>query len=157
MTRILLLVAGALHFLFMLGEFFPWHSPILFQWLSMDLSWSNVAEKHFVISVVHNAAIYNGIVSAGLFFAACAGAGTTAHGTPRTMAYAAAPSMAHDATRMATVLLVGAAIAGVFGAITLGWLVIFQAVIVGLVLVGLWKVALLKIVAQWLPPAKVRP
>jgi uncharacterized membrane protein len=90
-------VAGLLHLSFMLLELIPWKWPLAFQLTSHGLNFTQ-EQKHYVSSVVQNAGIYNGIVAGGLFFAAYAGA---------------------SATDVARVLLIGAAVAGLFGALTL--------------------------------------
>jgi len=122
-------VAAALHAGFAAGELLPWQDPCLFHVLSMDksLMWSRVPKENldFVISVVHNAGVYNGIVAAGLVAAA----------------QAWRPDGPHAATLIATVLLVGAGVAGLVGALTLGPLVILQTVVAAFMLLGVGHVA----------------
>jgi hypothetical protein len=71
-------------------------------------------QLHLVKTVLHNAGIYNGIVAGGLFWAASGEASLD----------------------VARVMLIGAVVAGVFGAVTIDWPTAVQAVfgIVGLVL-----------------------
>lgn len=104
-----LLVVAALRATFMAGELFPWSSPALLQKLSRslpqvvgaDLSPEGKWTEHqqtLVASIVRNAGIYNAILAGGLIWAAW----------PET------PN--RDVAR---VLLAGAAVAGVFGTLTL--------------------------------------
>jgi putative membrane protein len=90
--------AGLLHFTFMFLELIPWKLPFAIQWTTGDLPSFTPDQQHFVRGIVQNAGIYNGIVAGGLIYAAYAG-------TP--------------AADVARVLLIGAAVAGVFGALTL--------------------------------------
>jgi putative membrane protein len=108
-----LVVAAALHALFMLGELFPWDTPFVLRRVS-EKERAKLPEevrktlpegelftkdqKPLVATIVHNAGIYNGIIAGGLFWAASAGA---------------------SATDVARVLLTGAIVAGVFGTVTL--------------------------------------
>src|SRR5438105_2787868 len=116
-----LVAAAALHTLFMLCELFPWGTPLILRSASKkecarltDKERAELSEeerdrvsrgelfakyqKRLVATIVHNAGIYNGIVAAGLFWAVHAG------------------PPAADGTR---VLLIGAVVAGLFGAVTL--------------------------------------
>lgn len=96
-----LTVVAALHAFFMLGELLPWEAPLVLQKVSEKLPKGEQFSKHqqpLVATIVHNAGIYNGILAAGLFWAAFAGAA---------------------ATDVARVLLIGATVAGVFGTMTL--------------------------------------
>jgi uncharacterized membrane protein len=92
---------GVLHLLFMVGELYPWESPLIMalvlkKWPhKLDLSPN---DRHFVSMVVHNAGIYNGIVAIGLFAAASVGPG---------------------AYPVQIALLAGGVAAGLFGARTL--------------------------------------
>lgn len=92
---------AALHAVFMLCELFPWASPILVRIVSKTLpngqEWSD-PQRALVATIVHNAGIYNAILSGGLFWAAWTG---------------------DPARDVARVLLAGAAVAGVFGTATL--------------------------------------
>ena len=92
----ILIVAGGLHLLFLLLELFPWSWPIAARRASEKVPAFSAEQKLLVKSIVQNAGIYNGIVAGGLFFAACAGS-----------------------SDVARVMLLGAAAAGTFGALTL--------------------------------------
>jgi len=92
-----LIVAGLLHVFFLLAELFPWHWPLLASGVSKGVEFSK-EQKLLVKAIVQNAGIYNGIVAGGLFFAAYAGS---------------------SASDVARVMLAGAAVAGIFGALTL--------------------------------------
>lgn len=94
-----LIAAAGLHALFMIAELFPWSFPKLLQATSKKLPKGEpftAAQQNLVATVVHNAGIYNGILAGGLLWAALGGA-----------------------TDVACVMLMGAAVAGVFGAVTL--------------------------------------
>ena len=96
-----LLAVALLHAAFMLLELFPWESPILLGLLSKKLPAGDAFTPHqrsLVATIVHNAGIYNGILAAGLAWAALTG------------------ESAHDVAR---VPLAGAAVAGLFGTITM--------------------------------------
>jgi putative membrane protein len=96
-----LLAVALLHATFMLLELFPWASPFLLRLVSQKLPAGEAFTPHqrnLVATIVHNAGIYNGILAAGLAWAALTG------------------ESAHDVAR---VLLAGAAVAGVFGTVTL--------------------------------------
>ena len=88
---------GILHTLFMVGELYPWESPLIMavvlkKWPDpLDLSPN---DSHFVSLVVHNAGIYNGIVAVGLFVAA---------------------SLGRQALPVQVALLAGGIVAGLFG------------------------------------------
>jgi len=87
--------------IFMIFELFPWPGPVLLQKVSKKLPEGEAftaTQKKLVATVVQNAGIYNGIVAGGLLWAAF-------H----------LPS----ATDVAYVMLMGAAIAGIFGTATL--------------------------------------
>jgi uncharacterized membrane protein len=118
MLRWFLIVAAGLHLTFMVLELFPWGFPVLLCRLVTDklgdASFSP-AQLCFVSSIVHNAGIYNGIVGGGLAWAAF-------HET--------------SSANIARVMLIGATVAGIFGALTLSPLTVVQAVvgIVGLLL-----------------------
>jgi len=93
--------AAALHALFMGAELFPWRLPLLLKIASKKLpAGEGFTEKQsdLVAAIVHNAGIYNGIICGGLLWASFAG------------------SQGHDVAR---VMLLGAAVAGIFGTITL--------------------------------------
>jgi uncharacterized membrane protein len=107
-----LLGAAALHASFLAAELLPWSRPLLLQKASQNLR--PIAEVpdnqlspeakfteeqlQLLAAIVHNAAIYNGILAGGLLWAAI-----------------------HDEDRrpVARVLLAGATAAGIFGTITL--------------------------------------
>jgi hypothetical protein len=104
-------VAAALHAFFMVAELFPWSFPFLLKLASRKLPADprfvdpgfpdakfTKEQRETVIAIVHNAAIYNGILCGGLLWAASAG------------------SQGHDVAR---VMLLGATAAGIFGAVTL--------------------------------------
>ena len=115
-----MLVAGLLHAGFLFAEMFPWSNPYLLRRVSPNFLGTasfSVCELRLVSLIVHNAGIYNGIVAGGLFWAA-SGKGSL---------------------DVARVMLIGAVVAGVFGAATISPLTAVQALvgIVGLVL--LWK------------------
>jgi uncharacterized membrane protein len=101
-----LLGVAALHALFMICELFPRRLPILLRIVSKKLPELSGAEKgqftdaqrKLVANIVRNTGVYNAIVAGGLFWAAFGG---------------------ESATDVARVLLVGAAVAGVFGTATL--------------------------------------
>ena len=100
MSWFLIGVAG-LHLLFMTAELFPWSLPVLLRVVSKKLPAGEpftVAQRKLVATVVHNAGIYNGIVAGGLLWAAFGG---------------------DSASGVARVMLMGAAVAGVFGTVTL--------------------------------------
>lgn len=104
-------VVAALHAIFCLSEIFPWPFPILLQKISekhlREQTWG-VAQQKLVVSIVQNAGIYNGILAGGLFWAAYAG---------------------DEALDTARVLLIGAIVAGIFGALTLkSWPSAVQAI-----------------------------
>ena len=93
---VILIVAGGLHLGFLLCELFPWSWPIVACLASKKVPAFGPEQKRLVKSIVQNAGIYNGIVAGGLFFAAFAGS-----------------------SDVARVMLLGAAAAGTFGALTL--------------------------------------
>lgn len=92
---------AALHAAFMLCELFPWSFPVLFRMVSKKLpkgqEWTG-SQRTLVATIVHNAGIYNAILAGGLFWAAFVG---------------------DPARDVARVLLIGAAVAGIFGTATL--------------------------------------
>jgi uncharacterized membrane protein len=106
-----LIAAALLHTAFMIFELFPWSVPVSLRMASNKLP-KLANGEHFtdaqqglvdalqslVATVVHNAGIYNGIVAGGLFWAAF---------------------HLQSATDVARVMLIGAAVAGVFGTVTL--------------------------------------
>ena len=111
---------AALHALFMVGELFPWSFPKLLQKLSEKLPeglgkeipegqrWTK-SQQGLVATIVHNAGIYNAILAGGLIWAA----------------------LPEEPIRdVARVLLMGAAVAGVFGTATLkSWFTALQALL----------------------------
>jgi uncharacterized membrane protein len=85
----------------MAAELFPWSLPVLLRVASKKLPDGEpftATQRKLVATIVHNAAIYNGIVAGGLLWAAFGGS---------------------SATGVARVMLMGAAVAGVFGTATL--------------------------------------
>ena len=96
-----LLAVALLHTGFMLLELFPWESPFLLGLASKKLPAADAftpRQRNLVATIVRNAGIYNGILAAGLAWAALNG------------------ESAHDVAR---VLLAGAAVAGLFGTVTM--------------------------------------
>ena len=96
-----LLGVALLHAAFMVLELFPWRSPFLLDLVSKKLpdgEQFTTRQRHVVATIVHNAAIYNGILAAGLLWAALTG---------------------ESASDVARVLLAGAAVAGIFGTVTM--------------------------------------
>ena len=96
-----LLGVAVLHALFMALELFPWRTPFLLERASRKLPKDEaftVSQRDLVATVVHNAGIYNGILAAGLSWAALTG---------------------ESANDVARVLLAGAAVAGLFGTATM--------------------------------------
>jgi putative membrane protein len=96
-----LIGVATLHVGFMVLELFPWQLPVLLRIVSKTLPGNEPLTPHqrtLVATIVHNAGIYNGILAAGLFWAAIAG---------------------EPANDVARVLLAGAAVAGVFGTVTM--------------------------------------
>jgi hypothetical protein len=71
--RYFLFGAAGLHGLFMLAELFPWRLPTLLRIASKQLPTGEVftgGQQALIATIVHNAAIYNGIVAGGLLWAA---------------------------------------------------------------------------------------
>ena len=100
MSGFLILVA-VLHLIFMVCELFPWETPVLLRLASRKLPggglWTD-PQRALVATIVKNAGIYNGIIAAGLLWAA---------------------SGRDPSGNVARVLLAGAAAAGVFGTVTM--------------------------------------
>jgi uncharacterized membrane protein len=89
-----LLGVALLYAAFMLLALFPWESPFLLELVSKKPPAGDAFPPHqrdLVATIVHNAGIYNGILAAGLAWAALTG------------------ESAHDVARL---LLAGAAVAG---------------------------------------------
>jgi len=109
----ILYVAAALHAGFMVAELFPWPMPALLStvsktWLATDSPFTP-AQQNLVATIVHNAGIYNGILAGGLFWAARQGT---------------------SSSDLSQVLLAGALVAGIFGAITMkSWVPLLQAAV----------------------------
>jgi hypothetical protein len=106
--RWFLLGAATLHALFMVCELVPWRFPVLLRVVSRKLPpvdahgpWTPT-QQAVVSTIVHNAGIYNAILAGGLFWVATV-AGPLTSGN----------------RAVAVVLLAGAALAGVFGTLTL--------------------------------------
>ena len=100
--KVVLIVAGIIHALFMIAELFPWGIPALLGIVTKSLPDDQAfqpKQQKLVATIVHNAGIYNGILAGGMFWAAAVG------GPP--------------ATELARVMFCGALAAGVFGAVTL--------------------------------------
>jgi putative membrane protein len=96
-----LIGVALLHAVFMALELFPWGTPFLLDLVSKKLPDDELFTTHqrdLVATIVHNAGIYNGILAAGLFWAALTG---------------------ESANDVARVLLAGAAGAGIFGTVTM--------------------------------------
>jgi uncharacterized membrane protein len=107
-----LIGVGLLHAAFMLLELFPWSFPKLLQKISAPLpsgeQWT-ASQRPLVATIVHNAGIYNAVFAGGFFWAACVG---------------------EPARNVACFLLVGAAVAGIFGTVTLkSWATALQALL----------------------------
>jgi uncharacterized membrane protein len=110
-----LIAVAALHAGFMLCELFPWKFPVLLGIVSKKLPeahkgkrWTDL-QQPLVATIMHNAGIYNAILAGGLFWAAFAG---------------------DPARDVARVLLIGAAVAGIFGTATLkSWPTALQALL----------------------------
>lgn len=109
---------GAIHVIFAGCEMFPWANPILLRIVAKRLpalaeghgdSKFSPAQQQIVATIVHNAGIYNAVLAGAFLWTFCRG---------------------DSATEFATVLFVGAAVAGMFGTVTL-WSVVtaFQAVL----------------------------
>jgi uncharacterized membrane protein len=99
-----LFLVAVVHAGFAVCELFPWGFPLLLKIASKKLPnlengnpWTNL-QLPLVATIVHNAGIYNAILAGGLFWVA--------------LAFPAA----RDMTQF---LLIGAAVAGIFGAVTL--------------------------------------
>jgi uncharacterized membrane protein len=81
-----LLVVALLHAAFMLLELFPWESPFLLGVVTKKLPAGDVFTPHqrdLVATIVQNAATYNGILAAGLAWAALTG--ESAHDVARVL------------------------------------------------------------------------
>jgi|SRR5580765_324883 len=100
---------GILHSVFMAGELVPWGRPLIMGLVLDKRKPISFGEKEYrlLTSVVHNAGVYNGIVAAGLFATLWAGPGVLP---------------------VQVALLTGGVVAGLFGAATLTWETIGQAV-----------------------------
>jgi putative membrane protein len=108
-------LVGLLHLLFMVLELFPWHRPFSLgreikrlprppKGQDFTSDQQQVVDRHddLAAAIVHNAGIYNGIVAAGLFWAA----------------FGPEPALA-GRIDVARVMLAGAVVAGAFGTVTL--------------------------------------
>jgi uncharacterized membrane protein len=96
-----LLGVALLHAVFMALELFPWRTPFLLDLMNRKRLHDEpftTNQRDLVATIVHNAGIYNSILAAGLFWAALAG---------------------ESANDVARVLLAGAAVAGLFGTVTM--------------------------------------
>ena len=96
-----LLGVALLHAAFMALELFPWRTPFLLSLLSRKLPANEPftgPQRDLVATIVHNAGVYNGILAGGLLWAAMTG---------------------ESANGVARVLLAGAAVAGLFGTVTM--------------------------------------
>jgi len=96
-----LLGVALLHAAFMALELFPWRTPFLLALVSKKLPDGESftpKQRDLVATIVHNAGVYNGILAAGLGWAALTG---------------------DSANDVARVLLAGAAVAGIFGTVTM--------------------------------------
>lgn len=110
--KIVVCLVGVLHLAIMLGELFPWSVPLIMSRVlsgwgmqSFEKLESLAQERHLVATIVHDSAIYNGIVGSALIATAFASA---------------------NSYLVQRVLLIGVIVAGLFG-MTLSWLTIFQA------------------------------
>ena len=103
-VKVFLLGVALLHAAFMALELFPWRTPFLLALVSKKLpklpdgESFTAHQRDLVATIVHNAGIYNGILAAGLCWAALTG---------------------ESANDVARVLLAGAAVAGIFGTLTM--------------------------------------
>lgn len=98
--RYIVLAAALLHAIFMIAELFPLKMPLLLERLLKERK-VPVFEGDsltLVSAIVRNAGIYNGIIAGGLIWAYQTG---------------------DSANDVALVLLAGAAVAGIFGTLTL--------------------------------------
>jgi putative membrane protein len=96
-----LLGVALLHAVFMALELLPWRTPFLLDLMSrkrLSDEPFTTNQRDLVATIVHNAGIYNGILAAGLFWAVLKG---------------------ESANDVARVLLAGAAVAGIFGTVTM--------------------------------------
>jgi uncharacterized membrane protein len=109
-----LIGAAALHILFMISELWPWSLPAALRIASKKLpsgeSFTH-AQQELIAAIVHNAGIYNAIVAGGLLWAAFTGT---------------------SASDLARVMLIGAAVAGGFGTLTLKSVVPAVQAVVGI-------------------------
>jgi uncharacterized membrane protein len=115
-SQIAVFLVGLLHLCLLLGELFPWHQPMIMEVVLKKRQPMSFGQKEtlLVASIVHNAAIYNGILASGLF--ATLGRGT-------------------DSFAIQFTLLAGAVVAGLFGCATLARGTIAQALLSGIALV----------------------
>jgi uncharacterized membrane protein len=115
-SQIAVFLVGLLHLCFMLGELFPWHRPMIMEVVLKKRQPMSFGQKEtfLVASIVHNAAIYNGILASGLFATLGRGA---------------------DSFVIQLTLLAGAVVAGLFGCATLARGTITQAILSGIALV----------------------
>jgi len=120
--KAVLLVAGLLHAGFVFAEMYPWSNPLLLSVVSRkrklpqlpkDLApgggYFTDQQQLLLAGIVHNAGIYNAILAGGFLWATCPGVSTD----------------------VARVMLIGAVIAGIFGAVTLKTWVPGLQVVVG--------------------------
>lgn len=104
--KLFLLAVALLHGLFMLAELLPPEKPLLLDKISSKLPKQASGEAFtepqlkLVAKIVQNAGIYNSIIAGGLLWAALTGD-------------------LLGATAVAKVILIGAAVAGLFGTLTL--------------------------------------
>lgn len=120
MLQAVLYLAVVVHAAFMLAELFPFPTPVLLK--AVSEKWFPgqplLGKQHdLVANIVRNAGVYNGIVAGGLLWAALSG------------------NLTGD---LARVMLAGALVAGLFGAVTLKtWIPLVQAAlgIAGLILI----------------------
>lgn len=104
MTLVLILVvAGFLHLLFVAGEMFPWHHPLLLQRVSLKKKVVFGDDQlRLAATIVRNAGIYNLILAAGFFWSAF----------PDRVGLAADPP---GVWALRCFFLTGAVVAGLFG------------------------------------------
>jgi hypothetical protein len=111
-----LIGVAAFHVLFMIAELFLWPLQVLLRLVSRKLPKVEAftdSQQKLVTTIVYNAGIYIGIAAGGLFWAAFGG---------------------NSASGVASVMITGAAFAGLFGTATLkSPVTAVQAVVVGII------------------------
>ena len=106
MLWVWLWICAAVHGLFMLAELLPWSFPKALALASAPVLKAAPfapVQKDLVAAVVHNAGVYNAILTGGFVWAAVLWSG----------------HRVEPAAELARVLFTGAAVAGAFGSVTL--------------------------------------